>query len=135
MTTIATANEAVVVFNGKPLGTLTSVTFDRRYGQEPQRTIGNINPVENVPTAADYSVSAGMLVLTEDDLVKNGLLPEDAEAILTGNTFDILAMHKTSGKVRIAAVGCSLDSDNIQISANRVISTNATFKALDIKRK
>jgi len=131
---IQSANSAVLIFNNKLLGTLQTVRFNEDYAVQPYYGIGTIDPIENVPGAAKYTVTANMLQLKNDDLVKNGIQPATSADVLTGSVFDILLLDKDSRQVVQKALGCTFASGDTEIQTNRVITHNITFMALAIQR-
>lgn len=131
---IKTANSAILVFNNLPMGTLQAVRFNEDYAVQPYYGIGSIDPIENVPGAASYTVTANILQLLNDDLTKNGIQPSKSADMLTGNVFDILLMDKDTRQVLQKAVGCTFASGETELQANCVMARNITFKALAIQR-
>lgn len=131
---IKTANTAILTFNNVVLGTLQTVRFSEDYGIQPAYGIGSIDPIENVPGAARYTVTASVLVMNNDDLTANGIQPGSSADVLTGNVFDILLIDKISRTTIQTARNCSFASGDTEISTNRVVTRNITFQALAIQR-
>ena len=129
---IRSANEAVIVIGGKTYGLMTSVRFDSDFGVQEQYGIGDINPVENLPTAGRYTVTTARILLKTDQMVADGIIPASSGDVLTGLVFDILVIDK-DGAVLQKARGCTFASGSVDVSANRAITGNATFKALAIE--
>ena len=125
-------NRVVVVFDGKQIGALQSVRQSDDYGLEGVYGIGDINPVEHVPTAARYTLSVSNVVLRKGDMRSAGLIPENGAAALQGLVFDIVQLDKDTGEELRKYTGCSYASGDIDVSRNAIVMANASFMALDV---
>ena len=58
-----TGNVVLVELDGKPVGICQSLTVTDNYALEPISGIGNINPLEHVPTRASHSLRMSQVML------------------------------------------------------------------------
>lgn len=123
-------NGIVIYMDGQPVGGARSLRSSFGVNPEAVREIGNIDPQEHVPTAADYNLSLTGVVLSSGSLREKGIIPENGDGALVGTVFDIVQMDKSTGRVLAKYTGCSYASGDVEISANAVVVNNATFMAL-----
>lgn len=129
---VRTANRLAIVLDGKQIGALQSVRQSDDYGLEGVYGIGDIDPIEHVPTAARYTLSVSNVVLRKGDMRQAGLIPENGAAALKGLVFDIEQYDKDTGDLLRKYVGCSYASGDIDVSRNAIVMANATFMALGV---
>jgi hypothetical protein len=130
---VNTGNRVVIEFGGKQVGLIQSARFSDSYGLDGASGIGDIEVVENVPTKAMYSVSVSAMSIKKNGMRALGIIPENADDALTGVVFDIVVYSKDTGKAVRTNQGCSFDSGDIDINANRIIVTNGQFKSLKVR--
>lgn len=126
------ANRIAVMFDGKQVGACKSVSLHDSYNLEPVSGIGDIAVLEHVPTLASYSLQIEAIVLEKEMLRSAGITTVDGDDALIGRVFDIVVMGKDTGEVIRKYSGCSYDSGDIRVTANQVVSTSASFKALRV---
>lgn len=129
---VRSANRIVVLIDGKQVGALQSVRFSEDYGVEQVYGIGDIEPVESVPTAARYSISVSNVVLRKDSLRKLGIVPEDGAGALKGRVLDFEQYDKDTGELLRAFRGCTYGSGDVDISKNAIVMASASFMALTV---
>lgn len=128
---VVTANNVVVSIDGKQIGAVQSLSIQDNYALTGVYEIGNIDPLENPPTQATYSVSCKQVIINAKSLRSLGITPENSEVVLQGLVFDIEALSKEGVSLRKVR-GCSYDSGTVTIDKNQVVITDAQFKALSI---
>lgn len=124
-------NRVAVVFDGKQIGAMQSARMTDDYGLEPVYGIGDINPIENVPTAARYSLSCQNVVLRKGAMRAAGLIPENGNEVLQGLVFDVEVYDKDDGSLIRKHVGCSYTSGDIDFQRNAIIMASAQFVCLN----
>lgn len=128
---VQSGNRVAVLFDGKQIGAMQSVSASDDYGLEPVYGIGDIDPIENVPTAARYSLSCSNVVLRKGAMRAAGLIPENGQAALQGLVFDIEVYDKDDGSLIRKHVGCSYASGSIEFNRNAIVMANAQFMCLN----
>jgi len=126
------ANLAQITMDGQEIGLLQNVRMSEDYGPDAASGIGQINPAEYVPSMARYNISASKMALRSSSLYKMGIVPENGEAALEGNVFDIEVYDKATGEVIRKYLDCSYASGDIEVQKHAVIAYNCQFNALDV---
>lgn len=129
---VRSANRVAVLLDGKQVGAMQSVRFSDDYGVEQVYGIGDIDPVESVPTAARYSISVSNVVLRNASLRALGLVPENGSGALLGQVFDIEVYDKDTGDLLRRYGGCTYASGDVDVSKNAILMSSATFMALTV---
>lgn len=129
---VRSANRVAVVLDGKQVGAMQSVRMSDDYGLEGVYGIGDIDPVEHVPSAARYSLSVSNVVLRKESLRSLGLVPENGAGALQGVVFDIEVYDKDTGELLRKYGGCSYASGDVDVSKNAIIMSSAQFMALTV---
>ena len=130
---VQSGNKIVVTFDGKQVGLVQSVRMNDSYGLEAASGVGDIHVVEHVPTRAVHSLSVSTMVLDKNKLSDAGaVVPENGDDALQGLVFDFVSLSRVTGAVMRKYRGCSFDSGDVDISAHRIVSRSAQFKALDV---
>ena len=127
---VRSANRLVIVFDGRQVGALQSVRQSDDYGLEGVYGIGDIDPIEHVPTAARYTLSVSNVVFKTHQMRAAGLVPQNGQEALKGLVFDIEQYDKETGRLLVAYRGCSYASGDMDVSRNAIVMSNATFMAL-----
>lgn len=127
-----TGNRVAIMFNGIQIGAMQSVRMSQDVGLDALYGIGDIDPIEHVPTAARYPLSATNVVLRKGSMKKAGLAPETGADALKGNVFDIEVFSKDDGTLLGKYQGCSWASGDIDVSRNAMIMSSAQFLALTV---
>lgn len=127
---VRSANRLAIVFDGKQVGALQSVRCSDDYGLEGVYGIGDIDPVEHVPTAARYTLSVSNVVFKKHQMRSAGLVPKNGQEALKGLVFDIEQYDKETGALLQVYRGCSYASGDMDVSRNAIVMANATFLAL-----
>lgn len=125
-------NRIVVVLDGKIVGLIQSVSMNDDYSPEPASGIGDIHVVEYVPTMARHSLSVSAMVLNRGSLREAGITGENGDAVLQGLVFDIEVLSKDDGSLVRKYEGVSYASGAVEVSKHQIVTTNATFNALDV---
>ncbi len=125
-------NRLVVLLDGQEVGLLQSVRANDDYAPAPSSGIGDIHVQEWVPTMAHYVLSIQSMVLIKKNLRNQGIIPENADAVLQGNVFDIVEQSKDSGAVVRKYMGCSYASGDTEVTKHAIVMSSATFNCLDV---
>jgi len=125
-------NRIVVLLDGQEVGMLQSVRANDDYSPAPASGIGDIHVQEWVPTMAHYVVNVQSMVLIKRNLRNQWLIPENADAVLHGNVFDIVEQSKDSGTVLRKYMGCSYASGDTEVTKHAIVVTSAVFNCLDV---
>ncbi|MBI9086792.1 MAG: hypothetical protein JEZ11_24560 [Desulfobacterales bacterium] len=129
---VRSANLARVVIDGQEVGLLQNISMNDDYGPEAASGIGDLLVQEHVPTLARHSLSVGKLALRKTSLIKMGIVPENGEAVLKGNIFDVEVFDKSSGDVIRKYLGCTYASGSVEINKHAIISYNCQLMAMDV---
>lgn len=127
---VQSGNRVAIVLDGKQIGAMQSCRMSDSYGLEGVYGIGDIDPIENVPTAANYSLSVSNVVLRKGAMRAAGLIPENGQAALKGLVFDVEVYDKDDGALIRKHVGCSYDSGDVDFQKNAIVMASAQFKCL-----
>ena len=127
---VQSGNRVAILFDGKQIGAMQSVSVSDDYGLETVYGIGDIDPIENVPTAARYSLSCSNVVLRKGAMRKASLIPENGKAALEGLVFDIEVYDKDDGALITKHSACSYASGSMEFSKNAIVMANAQFMCL-----
>jgi len=126
------ANNIVISFDGNDLGLVQSVSSNDDYGHEGAYGIGDAKPVEHVPGAARHSISVSKIALIKELARNAGIYAENSDAVLQGRVFDIVHYGKSENDVLRKYEGCSFVSGSTEVTANRIVTSNAQFLALNV---
>ena len=129
---VRSGNRIVVVFDGKQVGLIQSVSANDDYSPEPASGIGDIHVVEYVPTMARHSLSVSAMLLNKGAMLQAGLVPENGEAMLQGLVFDFEVYSKDDGTLLRKYIGCSYASGSIEVQKHAIVMQSAQFNALDV---
>jgi hypothetical protein len=127
---VLTGNRLQVMLNGVLVGAMQSLRLSDSYGLDAVYGIGDIDPLENVPTRGSYSMAVTNYVLKQASLRKLGLVPENGADTLTGLVFDVQVYSRDTGKVMRTIKGCSYNSGDLDIRANAIVGQNSSWLAL-----
>lgn len=127
---IRSGNLTYVYLDGQQIGAAQDVTMDFDLAPEPVYGIGDIDPIENVPTRASYRVSVTQAVLERKSLLALGLIPENGDAALQGLVMDFIKVDRITGAVIRKYIGCSYASGQISTRASGNLSVTGQFMAL-----
>lgn len=128
---VRTGNRIAILFDGKQIGLLQSVSTNDDYGLEPAAGIGDIHVQEHVPTVARHSLQVSQMILPKKSLAAAGITAENGDDVLNGRVFDIEQYDKYTGELVQKYVGCSYASGSTEVRANAICMANGTFMALD----
>ena len=129
---VQTGNRVQVLFGGTLVGLMQSVRMSDSYALDAAYGIGDIDPVENVPTRASYSLSVSNYVLKLATMRSLGLIPENGAATLQGLVFDIQLYSKDTGNVLRTYKSASYNSGDVDVRANAIIGSNSMWMALGV---
>lgn len=127
-----TGNRVSILLDGIAVGAMQSVRMSQDYGLDGVYEIGNINPIENVPGAARYSISCSNVVLKKGALKRAGIAEVNGVGVLRGRVFDIEVFDKDTGQLLQKYIGCSYASGDADVNRNAMIMSSAQFMALDV---
>ena len=125
-------NRIKVVFDGKQIGLVQSVSMNDDYSPDPASGIGDIHIQEYVPTMARHSLSVGTMVLKRGSMMEAGITMENGEAVLAGLVFDFEVYDGDEGALLRKYVGCSYASGSVDVTKHAIVTQNAQFYALDV---
>lgn len=129
---VRSGNRIVVVFDGKQIGMVRSVSMNDDYSPEPASGIGDIHVQEYVPTMARHSLSVSGMLLIKGAMLEAGIVMENGDATLQGLVFDLEVYGKDDAVLLRKYTGCSYASGNIDVSAHQIVVQSAQFNALDV---
>jgi len=125
-------NRIVVVFDGKQIGLMQSVSMNDDYAPEPASGIGDIHVTEYVPTMARHSLNVSSMVLNKGNMRAAGIAVENGDDILRGLVFDIEVLSKDDGGLIRKYIGCSYASGSLDVQKHAIVMANGMFNALDV---
>jgi len=125
-------NRIVVEFDGKVIGLVQSVKMADSYPMEEAVGIGDIHVQEYVPTKATHILTVSALVMMRHNMRDAGVAPQNGDDVLRGLVFDLCIYSKDSGRLLRKYIGCSYESGDTTITANKIVAQTATLKALDV---
>lgn len=125
-------NRIAVIFDGKQIGLMQSVSMNDDYSPEPASGIGDIHVAEYVPTMARHSLNVSSMVLNKGSLRDAGIAVENGDDILRGLVFDIEVLSKDDGSLLRKYMGCSYASGSMEVSKHAIVMANGMFNALDV---
>lgn len=125
-----TGNHIRCVMDGKVIGLMQDLTFSDNYGNEAVSGIGNIDAVEHPPTQSSHDLRCSTVVLRRALLGANAGFPRNGAEALKGLVFDVEVYDKRDGILLRKYISCTYVSGEASITKHRVISRNASFKAL-----
>ena len=129
---VQSGNRIVVELDGKPVGLIQSLRASEDYGLEPAYGIGDIDPVENVPTRASYTLSITAMVLILSNLRALGIATENGDGALTGRVYDIVFYSKDTLQILRKYMSCSWASGDISVDANRITMQQGQMRGLGV---
>lgn len=110
---------------------IQSIRCSDDYSPEPASEIGDIHVKEYVPTMAKHTIAVSHMTLYAKSLRSEVGTYTDGTTMLQGLTFDIEVCDQNSVPLR-KYIGCSYASGDVDVSAHKVVVSNATFNALDV---
>jgi hypothetical protein len=130
------AGRAAISYNGKVIGYMTNVSPSEDWGLAPQYAIGSIFAIEIPALRFLGTVTAGLLVIEKQKARDCGIPAGEDEAslneairdLLTKEGVDITVTDIPTGDVVLSITGCKCGTQNWTITANAVITRNATFQ-------
>lgn len=125
-------NRIAVVFDGKQIGLIQSVSMNDDYAPEPASGIGDIHVTEYVPTMARHSLNVSAMVLNKGSMREAGIAMENGDAVLQGLVFDIEVLSKDDGSLLRKYTGVSYASGSMEVQKHAIVMANGTFNALDV---
>lgn len=129
---VRSGNRTVVSFDGQDIGLVQNVRMSDDYGHEPAYGIGDAEPQEHVPGAASYSLSVSKMVLLKDLVRSAGIFAENSADVLKGRVIEITQYGKDENDVLRKYSGCTYVSGDVEVQANRIVTSSAQFKALTV---
>ncbi|EAM1616322.1 hypothetical protein EU642_22055 [Salmonella enterica] len=129
---VRSGNQIKVLFDGKQIGLIQSLSCNDDYAPEPASGIGDIHVQEYVPTMARHSLSVSAMLLNKSQLQAAGIVPENGDAVLQGLVFDIEQYDNLTGVLLRKYMGVSYASGSIETTKHAIVTTSAQFNALDV---
>ncbi len=129
---VRSGNQIAVLFDGKQIGLIQSISMNDDYAPDPASGIGDIHVQEYVPTMARHSLSVSAMLLNKSQLQAAGIVPENGDAVLQGLVFDIEQYDKLTGALLRKYTGVSYASGSIETTKHAIVTSNAQFNALDV---
>lgn len=129
---VRSGNRTVVSFDGQDIGLVQSVRSSDDYGHEPASGIGDAHVVEHVPGMARHTISISKMTLLKDLVRKAGIYAENADDVLKGRVFDIVTYGKDENDILRKYTGCTFVNGDTEVVAHRIVTSNATFNAIDV---
>jgi hypothetical protein len=130
---VHSGNRCTIKFDGKDVGLLQNVGYQDDYGPEPASGVGDIHPVEYVPSMARHTITCDSMVLIENNLKAGGIYAENGDDVLKGNVFDIVLYGKgVSAGILRKYTGCSFASGSLTVQKHGIVGSNCSFNALDV---
>lgn len=128
-------NLITLELDGKRFGTIQRMSCSDSYNPESVSGIGDIHSLEFVPSLAQHTITVEHAVLKVGAMRSLGVVGENGADRLKGMEFDIVIYEKgTDGAIKELRKYryCSFASGTINISAHRVVMSDATFNARDV---
>lgn len=129
---VRSGNQIAVLFDGKQIGLIQSISMNDDYAPDPASGIGDIHVQEYVPTMARHTLSVSAMLLNKSQLQAVGIVPENGDAVLQGLVFDIEQYDKLTGELLRKYTGVSYASGSIETTKHAIVTSNAQFNALDV---
>lgn len=129
---VRSGNQIKVLFDGKQIGLIQSISMNDDYAPEPASGIGDIHVQEYVPTMARHTLSVSAMLLNKSQLQAAGIVPENGDAVLQGLVFDIEQYDGLTGVLLRKYTGVSYASGSIETQKHAIVTSNAQFNALDV---
>jgi hypothetical protein len=129
---VLTSNRLQIMFGGVLVGAMQSMRLSDGYSLDAVYGIGDIDPIENVPTRASYGFSVSNYVLKLATLRTLGLVPENGAATLAGLVFDVQVVSRDTNLVLRTVKSASYNSGDTDIRATAIIGQNSNWMALGI---
>lgn len=129
---VRSGNQIAVLFDGKQIGLIQSISMNDDYAPDPASGIGDIHVQEYVPTMARHTLSVSAMLLNKSQLQAVGIVPENGDAVLQGLVFDIEQYDKLTGSLLRKYTGVSYASGSIETTKHAIVTSNAQFNALDV---
>jgi len=123
-------NAVTVMLGEQVIGFAQTVNPVADFGTQTLYGIGSANPQEIQQLRNQPSVSVDNFMLTPEGLNALGQ-PSTMLEVLSNNQFNFHLLDRT-GEPLLTYVGCVANSQNINVSANEIITEATTFSALDI---
>jgi hypothetical protein len=129
---VRSGNRIAVLFDGKEVGLLQSVSASDDYSPEPASGIGDIHALEYVPTMARHSLNVSTMLLKKGAMLEAGIAMENGDAVLQGLVFDFEVYSKDDGTLLRKYIGCSYASGSLEVNKHAIIMSSGMFNALDV---
>jgi len=139
-------NRIEVHFKDQIVGLVQSMQCSDDYGVQRANTIGHIESQELIPLESNHTLTVSMMILSKDSLylTNKGLraIPESGEDTnnahndaLKARQLEIRVVYHNpggegDGKPLVVYQGCVYSSGTIDVTANRIVISNATFQAI-----
>ena len=129
---VRSGNRIVVMFDGKQVGLIQSVSMNDDYAPDAASGIGDIHVVEYVPTMARHNLTVQSMVLNKGSLARAGITMLNGDAVLQGLVFDFEVYSKDDGTLLKKYKGCSYASGSVDVQKHAIVTASAQFNALDV---
>lgn len=132
---VRSGNRIAVLFDGKEVGLLQSVSASDDYSPEPASGIGDIHAQEYVPTMARHSLNVSTMLLKKGALMEADIAMENGDAMLQGLVFDFEIYSKDDGTLLRKYIGCSYASGSLEVNKHAIIMQSGMFNCLNVSGK
>ena len=132
---VRSGNRIAVLFDGKEVGLLQSVSASDDYSPEPASGIGDIHAQEYVPTMARHSLNVSTMLLKKGALMEADIAMENGDAMLQGLVFDFEIYSKDDGTLLRKYTGCSYASGSLEVNKHAIIMQSGMFNCLNVSGK
>lgn len=129
---VRSGNRIAVLFGGARVGLLQNVSVSDDYSPEPASGIGDIHPIEYVPTMARHSLNVSSMMLRKGALLEAGVAVENGDAMLKGLVFDFEVYASDDSTLLRKYTGCSFASGSMEVSKHAIVMQSGVFNALDV---
>jgi hypothetical protein len=129
-------NLITLELDGQRFGTIQRMSCSDAYNPESVSGVGDIHSLEFVPSLAQHTITVEHAVLKVGAMRSLGVIGENGTERLKGMEFDIVIYEKNPQSSAIKELRkyryCSYASGTINISAHRVVMSDATFNSRDV---
>ena len=132
---VRSGNRIAVLFDGKEVGLLQSVSASDDYSPEPASGIGDIHAQEYVPTMARHSLNVSTMLLKKGALMEADIAMENGDAMLQGLVFNFEIYSKDDGTLLRKYIGCSYASGSLEVNKHAIIMQSGMFNCLNVSGK
>lgn len=120
---------AYLTLNGKVVGYVTNVSYQRNVNQSPVNVIGNILVEEFVPVAVDYSGSVGRVEIMTSTTTEAGMTVP-IESIYTAPSLNLALVDGPTNRIYRTLEGVKLTGGSADVNKGSQTMVNMSFVAI-----